>query len=88
VANRKGWRLPTVEELASLVDNDNFSPALPTGHPFINLQLYDYWSSATYHANTSYAWSVHFGSGGVGYFNKSLSTYVWCVRGGHGHDAY
>ena len=31
---RKGWRLPTVEELASLVDPSQELPALPSGHPF------------------------------------------------------
>jgi len=34
VGGRKGWRLSTIEELASLVDTSNSSPALPTGHPF------------------------------------------------------
>src|SRR5437867_880208 len=34
VGGRKGWRLPSVEELASLVNASNSSPALPTGHPF------------------------------------------------------
>lgn len=88
VGNRKGWRLPTIEELASLVDNDNSNPALPTGHPFDNVQSADYWSSTTLALDTSYAWSVDFGNGGVYAYDKSDSYYVWCVRGGHGHDAY
>ena len=28
------WRLPNVNELRSLIDWGNFSPALPAGHPF------------------------------------------------------
>lgn len=41
IGNRKGWRLPTVAELQSLVDRSRiFSteprpPALPVGHPFV-----------------------------------------------------
>ena len=37
VGGRKGWRVPTIEELASLVDISQGSPttpALPAGHPF------------------------------------------------------
>jgi len=88
VANRKGWRLPTIEELSSLVDNDNSNPALPTGHPFSNVQSSSYWSSTTYVGNTSDAWGVGFATGVVGYVGKGINFYVWCVRGGHGHDAY
>lgn len=32
---RYGWRLPTVPELASLVDPGQSEPALPRGHPFV-----------------------------------------------------
>lgn len=88
VANRKGWRLPTIEELASLVDNDNASPSLPTGHPFSNVQSWYYWSSTTYANDTSLARDVGFGNGDVSTNAKSLKDNVWCVRGGHGHDAY
>src|SRR5437773_10715904 len=40
VGGRKGWRLPSVHELASLVDPNNvdpsmLTPALSPGHPFI-----------------------------------------------------
>ena len=35
VGGRGGWRLPTVEELRSLIDLRRAIPALPSGHPFI-----------------------------------------------------
>ena len=34
----RDWRLPTIRELESLVDLGSHSPALPTDHPFINVQ--------------------------------------------------
>ncbi|MCR4320424.1 MAG: DUF1566 domain-containing protein, partial [Candidatus Brocadiaceae bacterium] len=86
VGNRKGWRLPTVEELASLVDPTQNNPALPSGHPFTNVQSLQYWSASTFAGNTSNAWYVHFLNGDALNFNKLVGNYVWCVRGGHGHD--
>lgn len=99
VGGRKGWRLPTVEELASLVDSTQNNPALPINHPFVNVKWDDgYWSSTTnppdiivtgnareFGADT--ALYVHFEFGQV-YFNapKTGRHYVWCVRGGHGYD--
>lgn len=88
VGGRKGWRLPTVEELASLVDTSvSGDPKLPSGHPFTNVQSGYYWSSTTNVSSTSSAWDVHFGDGDVFYGGKGGNNYVWCVRGGHGHDA-
>jgi len=88
VGNRKGWRLPTVEELASLVDTSNNSPALPTDHPFTNVMSYNYWSSTTLADSTGYAWLVSFFDGAVFSDDKNNDYYVWCVRGGYGHDGY
>ena len=88
VGGRKGWRLPTIEELASLVDTSQSDPALPAGHPFTDVQSDGYWSSSTHASDPSYAWGVHFGNGLVSNAGKSSDYYVWCVRGGYGHDAY
>ena len=32
------WRLPNYKELLSLIDAENFGPALPSGYPFTNVQ--------------------------------------------------
>ena len=92
VGGRYGWRLPTVEEFASLIDPIQSNPSLPSGHPFINVQSDGYWSSTTGVGGTSTvsttgAWVVPFGTNGVFDNEKSDSHYVWCVRGGHGYDA-
>jgi uncharacterized protein DUF1566 len=46
VGGRKAWRLPSIAELVSLVDQTQNSPALPTNHPFTRLQEI-YWSATT-----------------------------------------
>ncbi|MBI4766085.1 MAG: DUF1566 domain-containing protein [Deltaproteobacteria bacterium] len=40
------WRLPNINELESLVDAGRHSPALPQGHPFLEVRE-EYWSSTT-----------------------------------------
>ena len=80
VGGRKGWRMPTLEELASLVDPTQSIPALPNGHPFTNIQLWQYWSSTTDVLSASFAATVRFNDGLVNYFNKTTFTSnVWCV---------
>ena len=44
VGGRFGWRGPTTMELSSLLAPGN-SPALPPGHPFINVQSSLYWTT-------------------------------------------
>jgi hypothetical protein len=84
---RSGWRLPTVQELKSLVDKSQSSPALPAGHPFNNVLSSYYWSATTYAYNTITAWTVYFFTGNVSVVSKSDFSYVWCVRGGQGVEA-
>jgi hypothetical protein len=82
VGGRKGWRLPTIEELASLVDTTQHTPALPSGHPFVNVQSDLYWSSTEYASVPDAAWAVFMFGGNVISYSMNSSLYVWVVRGG------
>jgi hypothetical protein len=44
------WRIPTVNELESLLDISRSKPALASGNPFNNVAN-SYWSSTSYHAS-------------------------------------
>jgi len=86
VGGRKGWRLPSVHELQSLVDASVAAPGptLPPGHPFLNVQSFHYWSASTRAEFSTGAWTVFFGSGTVGSSDKTTDhNHAWCVRGGH-----
>jgi hypothetical protein len=77
------WRLANRFELESLLDIENSFPALPTGHPFTNVETGDwYWSSTTYAMSTNNAWYVYFAHGIVYFYYKDSAVYSWCVRGG------
>jgi hypothetical protein len=85
LGNRKAWRLPTIEELLSLIDPSQSNPALPNGHPFVNVQGVFYWSSTTYESSSSRAWFVSMGVGFAQVYSKSVSYFAWPVRGGNGY---
>jgi hypothetical protein len=75
------WRLPTIEELESIV---NYGASAPAKYSeFLNFASNSYWSSTTYASNSSSAWSVDFDGSSDGLDDKMFSYYyVWCVRAG------
>lgn len=92
------WRLPNINELRSLVDYARHDPALPLGHPFVNVQSIWYWSSTSNPIFTAGAFNVGMSRGSIHMTGKLTSPItpgtsrvgskaesllgVWPVRGG------
>jgi len=92
VGGRKGWRLPLIQELASLIDPaSGRSTKLPSGHPFLG-SLDSLFGGKFWAANTSVsgtgasAWLLHLGTGEVSTEPKDRERFYWCVRGDYGTD--
>lgn len=76
-----GWRLPTINELETLVDADHAFPALPAGHPFTAVGE-AYWSSTTSAFDPAWAHALYLHKGAVGVGIKTASEFlVWPVSG-------
>jgi hypothetical protein len=96
-AGNSGWRLPTFQELASLVGRKPAGTLLPVGHPFTNVQSGFYWSATTEADRSTHAWQVGIAVTFRDVAQPHVTTapkigadgYYWCVRGGSAApDAY
>ena len=75
------WRLPNRRELRSLISHQTRRPALPAGHPFVNVFAGWYWSATTAAISPGHAWYVDLDGGRMFYGGKDQSFKLWPVRG-------
>jgi hypothetical protein len=91
--NRKGWHLPTYEQLATLLDIEQSDPALPEGHPFIIEFDIPYWTATTADsfngpATLKVLIDLHHGEEKQQPASGPPESRAWCVRGGQSYDGF
>ncbi|KPA18335.1 secreted protein containing DUF1566 [Candidatus Magnetomorum sp. HK-1] len=74
------WRLPTIYELATLLNMSNTTNGIQTKF-FPNTEQGPYWTSTTYAGSTQKAWQISFITGKNSYNDKSTTAFVRAVRG-------
>lgn len=78
----KDWRMPTVNELNSIVNYGASLPAISKEYFPDLIMPAGFWSATPYSANPNFAWIVIYDDGYVGSCVKSWAYYVRLVRGG------
>ena len=86
IDGRKGWRLPALYELLTLVDTTQQNPSLPSGHPFQLGGKNAFWSASR--KSGSLAYGVYMNSGQYFLDETVYKFNIWCVRGGYMGQAY
>lgn len=85
VGGRLGWRLPSLQELVTLLDATASPADLPAGHPFTGVPG-EYWTATSITANPANGvfapvpYSLAFQA------PKTDAHEYWCVRGPGGYD--
>ncbi len=83
VGNRMGWRLPSLSEFTSLLDPNNFDPALSDNHPFEGVSSSIFWTATVTTGSIAplAVWGVDVTQGQV-HFAMSINNNrrTWCVR--------
>jgi hypothetical protein len=85
VGGRKGWRLPSIEELMTLVDVTQSPVRLPAGHPFVPPKasgFQSFWTGTVTHFNVDRVWQVDLLTGMAADTTTLNQGQVWLVRGG------
>ncbi len=81
------WRLPTRNELRSLVETSCYSPSI-NSNSFPATDISNYWTSTTRATDTPYALLVHFSDGQLTAAGKTYGFGVRLVRGGRWLDSF
>jgi hypothetical protein len=74
-----GWRLPTIKEIQTIVDESRSFPSIdPTAFP--DTPATNFWSSSVSAGSSAGAWFINFGSGVPYFFAMTEMLNVRCVR--------
>lgn len=74
------WRLPSITELATIVDESRSEPAIdPNTFPGTPPQS-NFWTSTTFAGNAAQAWGIYFYYGQMNPRDKTELKLVRCVR--------
>lgn len=89
VGGTRGWRLPSVVELASLIDPLLPAPFVPLPDVFANVPIATYWTATTIaDGGGTLKHGINFLTGKASLEHKASQFNFWCVRGSTTESTY
>lgn len=76
----KGWRLPEVKELQSILDIKRGEPTIKNSFTHVD-SIGFYWASTPYAPDDTYGWAVYFYDGKTEKADLKQKGFIRCVRG-------
>ena len=73
------WRLPSIQELLTIVDYKRIEPALPKAFSYIEEESF-YWTNTVVADESDAFWGVNFKRGASSKASEYYDRYVRCVR--------
>ena len=73
------WRLPTIQELLTIIDYNRISPALLSAFSYVDDESF-YWSQTSVADESDAFWGVNFKRGASSKASEYYERYVRCVR--------
>jgi len=80
LGKKDDWRLPNIKELQSIIDINEYKPAIKKEFKNVSIKN-SYWSSSVDISSDGYAWNVVFTYGNTSQDSILNEFYVRCVRG-------
>ena len=74
-----GWRVPTLNELLTIVDYTRYEPAALKEFSHIEIGTM-YWTSTPYLISKNQFWGIEFKDGATDSASKNYNRYVRCVK--------
>jgi hypothetical protein len=73
------FRIPTMDELQSIVDYKRYDPAIKKGFLYVSNEAY--WTSTPFADDDKIVWLIHFKKGERTVKDKHYDRYIRCVEG-------
>ncbi len=80
LGGRRGWRLPSMPELLTLVDERTTAPPTIDGTAFPRTPPDSFWTASAFAETAAQAWHVYFDRGNALYGLLNAAYHVRCVR--------